>query len=296
MALTDELAVMPNGTLAALASDSRHPPGARKLEEHLLRIYDLANGTMVNEFPVLWDWGGQRIAFSRDGDLVYVGCYSVYGLAAYSVKSGIEMWRRRDLRQVQTISVSLTDDSVFCGRETGTSPMVDGLTGDRDRPMRGIREIWFSELSDDALVQTGKAKDLEIHHPIGTRVGKIPRTSFGVLQTAFSATTTLVLDPDRLVRAVDLHDFTEMWRRPKTAELECRQLGYNRKEESFVACYRRGAEQFQLIGIDQTDGSLIIRGDVPTDGKFFKSGELFVDRKGATYSVDSGRKLSDNAF
>ena len=193
MALTN-LATTPAGFLGALVSSDLRPHKAKKEEDHILRIFDLVGGRCIKEFPVLWDGGGRRVAFSRDGKTIYVGCYNVHGLACYSVDTGKELWRRKDLKGVQAIYVCMTQDQVFCERE-GACPLLKGATGETFLLPRGVKAVWFSPFGDIALIEKGKQAKLEIHQPLGNQIGKFPRGSFCVNGAAFSEDVLLLKEP-----------------------------------------------------------------------------------------------------
>ncbi len=290
------LATTPTGFIGALVSSDLRSPKAKKLEDHILRIFDLAGGRCIKEFPVLWDSGGRRIAFSRDETMIYVGCYNTHGLACYSVETGKELWRRKDLKGVQHVYVSMTQDQVFCERESGACPLLKGMTGETILLPRGAKGVWFSAFGDFALIELGKQAKLEIHRPLGKKLGKFPRASFAVLNAAFSQEVLLLSEPGTPLRAIDLKSSSEIWQFPIEEAHKCYALAYSTKRKAFVVCHDRNGQNNILI-ISPRDGKSVYSGTVELwYGEFFGGGEFFVETDGSTYSVETGQMLLHRLF
>lgn len=290
------LATTPNGSLAAFAKSDLRPANAKKEEEHILRVFDLAGGRCLVEFPVLWDGGGRRIAFSQDGKTIYVGCYDVHGVACYSVGTGKELWRRRDLKAIQVINSSTTQDRIFCERSTGAAALLNGTTGETLPSPRGVKGVWFSAFEDFTLVERGKNAELEIHQPLGRKIGNFPRESFAVLNAALSGNLLLFAEPKTPLRAIDLKSASEIWRFPAEDAHKCHALAYSPRRKAFVACHSRNGG-FGLLTISPDDGHSVCSGTVERwSGAFFGDGEFFVDCQGSTYSVETGQMLLHRLF
>lgn len=279
-----------------MVSSDLRPPKAKKEEDHILRIFDLAGGRCIKKFPVLWDGGGRRIAFSRDEKMIYVGCYNVHGLACYSVETGKELWRRKDLKGVQCVYVSMTQDQVFCERESSACPLLKGTTGETILLPRGVKGVWFSPFGDSVLVELGKQAKLEVHQPLGKKIGKFPRASFAVLNAAFSEEVLLIAEPGTPLRAVDLKSSSEIWRFPIEDAHKCHALAYSKKRRAFVTCHTRDG-QYSLLTILPHDGKSVCSGTVERwSGEFFGGGEFFVDKDGSTYLVENGQMVLHRLF
>lgn len=297
LSLLSEIVISSQGFICAVASEDWRPANARKLEEHLLKVYDLKTGQERIKFTVLWDGGGNRVCFSRDGAHIYVGCYDVHGLACYEVTSGKEVWRRKDLKSVQHVAVSPGNGFVFCGRETGASHVVEAGTGKTMLNPRGAKEVWFSPIDDHALVDLGKGREIEIHRPLGTRVGKFARLSFGIVSAAFSQASVALAETGQSLRAIGLRDFVQVWQLPTDDAHTCKALAYSQRRDAFMVAREKSSRcQFQEIDAATGTGSSP-RGSVDVSrGTFFGDADYFVDAQGTTYSVVSGKKLQETVF
>jgi len=172
-----------------------------------LAVYDLETKYQTPEFAVRYDFGGQRLALSRDDQCCFVGCYNVHGLAAYSAMDGSELWRRKDLKAVQSVDSFPFDDFVFCGRE-GVGHLLCTKTGQTIEKLRGVKAVYCSPFGRLVLIS---ARSLEVHSPLGTRIGKITRTTFAELDCCFSDSEILVTESGGAVRCFDLASLELLW-------------------------------------------------------------------------------------
>jgi hypothetical protein len=136
-------------------------------------IINLESNRLERNFPVRYERPGRRLALSRDDRLCFVGCYEAYGLGAYSTNDGGEIWRRKDLKSVQSVTASEVQDWVFCGRESGAAHLVDSSTGETIEKLTGVTDVFVSPF-DESVAVAGRA--LELHRPFGTKVGTLKRS------------------------------------------------------------------------------------------------------------------------
>ena len=179
-----------------------------RVTEGRLSVYDLEKQTHEVDYPVRWDFGGSRLDVGRDGRFCFVGCYYSYGLAAYSLSNGSEIWRRKDLKRVQSVTAFPLDDQVFCGRE-GAGHLLDSRTGETLEKPRGVRGVYSSPFTRHMLLS---ARNFELHFPFGTRVGSIERWTFADLDCCFSQTEVLISESGGPVRCFDLTSLEPLWR------------------------------------------------------------------------------------
>jgi hypothetical protein len=100
-----------------------------------VHLFDLLSHKRLRMIDTTLDFGGQRLAVSTDGELVIVGAYNQYGVAAYSGVHGTEVWRRQDLKKVQNLRFGDTDLKVLCGFERGHGEVLDASNGQSGQPM-----------------------------------------------------------------------------------------------------------------------------------------------------------------
>lgn len=170
-------------------------------------IFDLERGIIVKSFPVKFDYGGERLAISQDNLICYVGSYTAFGLAAYFIDTGEEIWRRKDLKGVQHIQVLPCGDMVFCGRNQ-VGHLLDSNTGMTIEKPGGVKRIFPSPYKCDVMVST---RYLEFHSPFGSRIDKIPRNSFQELDCCFSDTEVVISECGGPIRCYSLEPIKYLW-------------------------------------------------------------------------------------
>jgi len=176
-------------------------------------LFDLKSKAQVVRFAVRHDLAGE-VALSKDDRFGFVGCFEVYGLAAYCLKTGEEAWRRKDLRALGRVSVSEVQDLVYCGSEHGPVHLVEAETGKTLDKLRGVRGVFPSQF-DDSVIVAGRA--LELHAPFGRKLATFKRINNYALPCAFSRSEFVLNEPDCL-RCYDLKTSEPLWSYPIPGE------------------------------------------------------------------------------
>lgn len=170
-------------------------------------VFDLKSKAQVRKFPVRYEFPGSRLALARDDQFGFVGCYEAYGLAAYCLKTGEEVWRRKDLKSVQGVVASEVEDWVFCGRETGAAHLLDAATGKTLEKLNGVKGIHVSPFDGSVIVAR---RALELHFGFGRKVASFKRVNDYELRCAFSPSEFILNEPDCL-RCYDLKTQELLW-------------------------------------------------------------------------------------
>jgi WD40 repeat protein len=173
-------------------------------------VWDLDSSKKLSEFESSWDIGGRRLAISDDGKLCAVGAYQRYGVTVFDALKGATLWRRRDLRKVQSLKFSRHRAAVLAGIDEGALHVVDRASGVDLGTFRGIDEVWESPFGTQVFKErrSGNSVVEDSNYPL--KSVQIQRTSFGVLDTCFSpehvavseaggATSLYALDDGKLV-------------------------------------------------------------------------------------------------
>lgn len=173
----------------------------------IARLFEVVHRRQVCEFPVRYECaGGPRHTLSRDETVCLAGCYDAYGIAGYSIPEGREIWRRKDLKSVQTVEPFYDNDFVFCGREKGAAHLLNSQTGETVEQFAGIKVLYASP-TDSSVVLGGKR--LELQRPFGRKIASLKGDGF-IRQAVFSKSSVL-LDGFEEVRCVDLMSGDLMW-------------------------------------------------------------------------------------
>jgi hypothetical protein len=166
------------------------------------RLFNLAEKTQVTEFEVRHEcpgWG-TRIALNGDVSSCFVGCYNVYGIACYSLPDGKEVWRRKDLKLVQSVLSLDFQKFVFCGRETGAAHLLDAKSGETVEKLNGVEGVFGSPFDETVIVNR---RSLELHRPFGKKLWSLKQNNKFVGWIYFTPTQFLVLEEES-IRCFDI--------------------------------------------------------------------------------------------
>lgn len=193
-------------------------------------VFDLRSRAQLRKFHVRYERGGNRIALSRDDNLCFAGCYHAYGLGAYRCETGEEVWRRKDLKAVQSVVASEDEEWVFCGRQDAAAHLVEAASGKTVERFSGLKCIYPSSF-DRSVVLAGRT--LELHAPFGRKVATLKRTNNLWLQCAFSPSEFVVNEPDGM-RCYDIRTQELLWSFPTQTEGRYTDVCYLESERAFI--------------------------------------------------------------
>jgi WD40 repeat protein len=169
-----QIAISPNGRRAALGAF-----------DTAVEIWDLTRPKRISCFDTVLDFGGSRLALSRDGSVVVTADYERRGIAGYDAESGKLIWQRQDLKKVQQLTPSLHTNRIYAGFETGSGCALDGGTGETIfRTLRGVRR--FIESPHGPLMFLDQTRPAVIVADDSRPLFTIKRLTFALLAIAFS--------------------------------------------------------------------------------------------------------------
>ncbi|MFN0070918.1 MAG: hypothetical protein ACKVVP_05445 [Chloroflexota bacterium] len=151
--------------------------------EHFVVVRDLVRSTCSIRLTTTFDFGGRRLALSDEVDGVIAAAYHVHGLAFYSCSTGHELWRRKDIKKVQHITLSRDGLRAYCGREGASLAVIDLRTGETIRGVRGARSLHDSPYDAVQFLDGTRPQLLD---SVGRRRFFVPRTTFAFLDVAFA--------------------------------------------------------------------------------------------------------------
>lgn len=169
-------------------------------------VFDLRQKVQIRKFPVRYDRAGE-VAMSHSGTVGFVGCYEVHGLAAYDLKTGAEVWRRKDMKALTAVNVSEAQDKVFCTSDDGPAQILEVTSGKTVEKLRGVRGLYPSQFDQSVIVV---AKTIELHSPLGCKLASHKPVNERGFQAAFSRSEYVLNEPDCL-RSYDLQSQKLLW-------------------------------------------------------------------------------------
>jgi outer membrane protein assembly factor BamB len=284
---------LPNsGFIAHVREVSKNAQGKAACEVGYVRLFDALNRSTGAGFFVRYDFGGNRMCLSRDGSTVLCGCYCVYGLGAYDVSTGKELWRRKDLKRVQDVQPLFHDDLVFCGREGSSGQIISITTGDTVQTLRGIKKIYASPHSSHVLLI---GKDYQVQSPPGTKRFRIEPESFAVIDSAFSHDVVVVVEAAGHMRAFSLTTGKLLWRQTPTEGLRWMNVEAT-DSGSFVANLVVDARPSNLgffVHLDAITGNRLNEVPFPANesGCYCMRGKAFFGSSNCLWSSETGQSL-----
>ena len=83
------------------------------------------------------------------------------GYNLYETKDGTEVWRRKDLKKVQTTRTSVDGQRLLCGFEDKSFELLNLRTGRSKPSMRGVKDV-IESVYDDLVVIDRQGRDFKL--------------------------------------------------------------------------------------------------------------------------------------
>ena len=278
-----------NGKYALSVCDKSLKPDIKGIA----RLFNLAERKQLAEFEVRHECPGlgTRIALSSDAKLCFIGCYNVYGIACYSLPDGKEIWRRKDLKAVQSVSALDFQDQIFCGRQNAAAHLLDAKTGETVKKFSGVEEVYGSPF-DETVVVVGRS--LELHRPLGKKLWSHKpgeKFSCGVY---FTKKAFLILEHE-LIRCFDLAIQELLWsHQPVVKTRFFKRFIFNEQARCFQIFQIRDDSPF-IISLDEKSGQVLheLKLPVGVSGNFCLGGKAVFNSNLCLFSAATGEWLHD---
>ena len=250
-----------NGKYALSVCDKSLKPDIKGIA----RLFNLAERKQLAEFEVRHECPGlgTRIALSSDAKFCFVGCYNVYGIACYSLPDGKEIWRRKDLKAVQSVNTFDFQDWVFCGRQNAAAHLLDAKTGETVKKFSGVEEVYGSPF-DETVVVVGRS--LELHRPLGKKLWTHKPEEKFFCRAYFTQKVFLILEHE-LIRCFNLATQELLWsHQPVVKTRFLKRFIFNEEARCFQIFQIRDDSPF-IISLDEKSGQILHELKLP-DGVF----------------------------
>jgi outer membrane protein assembly factor BamB len=240
-------------------------------------IHDLVDGSRSGVIKTTFDFGGRRLALSDEVDGLLAAAYQIRGLALYCAKSGREIWRRKDLKRIQKITLSRDGLTAYCGVEEASLVAVDVRSGDTKFKMRAAESVYDSPFDPIKVVEIRRpivrdtaGRQLErsgraiIQDDAGKPLFRLRRESGGTLDATFAPGLFFLAEVGGPLRCFDLRSGAEKWR-------------YQNPEGSHYLHIGYCGETHTLFGIEwpyEHGGPKTLRCHCADDGEFRGSRDL----------------------
>ncbi len=220
-------------------------------------VHDLRSGRSSATISTTFDFGGSRLACSDALNVLVAASYDAHGVAAYSLATQRELWRRPDLRQVQNVTIARDGRGVHCGRDDGPLVLLDLFEGHTIRSVRNARDIRPGSSDPIAFVEAPKPHAHRVVDARGRTRCQVERTTFAVLDVAFAPGRLALSFSGGPVRCVETRTGRELFRYEPPAGSHVRHLGYEPTIDAFCAVewpYVHGGEM-RLLHLSAESGA-----------------------------------------
>ena len=230
--------------------------------------------------------------------MCFVGSYYAGGALGYSISERREIWRRKDLRRFVSLTSHPYEPFIFCSFERQTSLQLDSRTGSTLKQLRGVKEVYASPF--EPLLIFG-CRDLRIGKSLEEAKIQISRTTFAILDIAFSKKFVVLSESGGDVRALDLSSGKEIWRHEPTKGVHVLHLSFCPEGKVFVGvdwAYLKKGGDCRLLHFDADTGrcKVVAQIEPAVDFAFCLKGKRLVSSAGAVLDSASGKMIRDLEF
>lgn len=229
MELVRHLATSYGGTILAAAE-----------YKSVVHIWDLRTLAKLNTFETTLDFGGTRLAISPDGKVIAVGAWARHGIAVYRVRDGVELWRRKDLTNVQYLDFDRKGRRLWCCFHQRPCHHLESATGETVGTFRGTKKLWENPLGFERLQE--RSQDFILLDE-ESRIASIPKISFSALGVAFSKSEVCISEVRQPVRVFRLSSAAQLWRHDPPEGVHYLKVAFSAATERFVGvswAYEKG--------------------------------------------------------
>lgn len=267
--------------------------------EHRVSVWDIASQSKITEFETTLDFGGSRLAIAPDGGRVIVGAYDRHGIACYDAEDGYELWRRKDLKKVQDVTISRDGSLVWCGLNNGPLHQLELSSGITVARYRATNRITESPSAPIRFFDKSHPKP-ELCSSDGHILGRIERMTFAFLNTAFGPGFVLLSDSGGPVRCIDIKTMAPRWTYVPPAGSHVLTLSFNSLDSNCYGVewpYQNGGSK-RIVRFKTENGQAHFVAEIGDSAieAFCKFGSRLVTWDGSIFDVASGKPIAKLGF
>lgn len=254
---------------------------------------------LVCEFASTIDSSGQQLAVCPRDLYIIVGAYHRHGIAAYDPLSGREIWRRKDIKRVQTLASSFNQPTVFACFSDQSAQALNIRNGETLFKKRMVRDFFDSPLETCTLIDIDRRK-YEFHNAADQKVFDIKIEGCRLQSVAFAPGIFAVADHGTFVRCFSSGSGKEVWRFTPTYGSHVVSLGYNPTERMFFGLESpyAFANSTDIIALDPENGACVSRFPIrsPSTCTFINQAASLACSDGLVYEAATGKVLHRMTF
>lgn len=263
-----------------------------------VQIWDTETTKRLSSLETTLDFGGNRLAVTRKGDLCITGSYDDSGVACYDARSGEEVWRRQDITTPQNVKVSRHGTQVYCGCEDQALFVLTLANGATDHTVKHTTDIWESPFNR-LRVHESREGPFRVYSNSGKLLGQIPSKTFAALDASFGPDMFCVTESGGPVSCYDAITQRELWTHSFPKGTHALHLGYDGESGHFTAIsweYQHGGEYRGLV-FDTETGAVVSEYPLPPSRYCcLSSGDRLLNSAGTLYNSINGERTGQLEF
>jgi hypothetical protein len=260
--------------------------------ERTVSVWSFRQRKRIGTFDTILDFGGRRLTVACQQQAIVIAASFHGGVCAYDAHSGVPLWRRPEIPEVQYLSSIIPHNGhglLGVGTACGTFDLVDLSSGITVRKLDQVRQVYCSRFSG-AIVQVS-ADRICLSESRDWHVTLQRTNSKPVLAVAMNKTAYTVSASGGSLMSFDFHG-RALWEWQPEQGHHVLSLCWQERLGHWVGvywCFRSGGPK-TLISFDQT-GELVSKKPVDSveqpigECEFFLNGEFLVTSRGQVLTI-----------
>lgn len=259
------------------------------------------------DFDTVLEFGGSRLAISRDGHFCAAGAYDGGSLAenryvggsvsVYDTSTGEMLWQNKGIKRVQRLMFSMHfPGMLYAAFSDQPLNVIDSRTGSVVERIRDTRGIWESPYEEIQLRESGRG-DLLYNSSTGKRIGQLTDCRLGPLDVAFSDVYVVASYVGGPVNCCNTEDGIQVWRHDPQEGHHYVEITYNEESHEFVGVdldFAKGTDT-SIFWLDENTGvvrrKLRLTG-TPWETEFALRGKILITSDGVLLDTCSGKEVA----
>jgi len=276
-----------------------------------VHIWNIHDGAKVAVFDTVLDFGGRRLAISRDGRTCITGTYhgqylsesrvSGGAIAAYSTSDGRRIWENKRIKRIQGINFSFHESGkLYATFDDQPCRIISCSSGEEIEKIRGVRWIEDSPLDSTRFVATDSGYSL-VNSETCKAVGKLEKFRFSFLDVAFSRDRIVIAEVGGPITCFDTRNCSRVWQHVPDEGHHFLRTRFNERTKEMVGVdwpYEHGGPK-RLICLDASSGvvnrQLALKED-SWDMEFAMQGKVLITSDGRIIDTSSGEETDKLSF
>ena len=254
--------------------------------EKSISIWDLEKKQQCISFEAIWDYGGDRLAVSLDGEFCCVASYSLNMVTVHDCLNGKVIWKNEELKNIQQI-IYLKGARLAVVHESGVD-ILDSNTGERYKTIAKA-ESAFSDEKEDLLI-VKKDDTAEFFRNLEKKIATIQLKGFAILSVDIQENMVIISEAGGTVRCF-LDSGIEKWEYSPPEGSHVLNVAFCTNKEFLIGIeweYEKGGSRY-LLYFEKNTGKVVKRVvlGVMVESVISKKTGLIIGVDGSVFDVNT---------